>query len=217
MPPGNQACSLTNRAVLSFRYSVAMSGLMPASTKPLAIPMTTVAANSMVKSVANTVSKTPAICPTAASFSSRPIPSRSHSVPPNRIDSPKPQNAAPLIQPNWILSSPNSSSNSPMMSPRMAKDIAVASRAMQLATNRRCGFMSFLADGDEWCHPREGGNDEQKQGIPISWRHRPRDVADPDVAKRHRIAVILQLQRQLCGVLLVFGLALVGRRSAQGH
>ena len=47
------------------------------------------------------------------------------------------QNAAPLDPPNWILSRPNASSNSPMMSPRMAKDIAVAIRAMQLATNRR--------------------------------------------------------------------------------
>jgi hypothetical protein len=53
------------------------------------------------------------------------------------MEKPKPQKAAPAIQPTSVLVSENSRSKSPMMSPRMANDIAVAIRAMQPAMNRR--------------------------------------------------------------------------------
>ena len=79
--------------------------------------------------------------PAAASRRMVPIPSRSHSGPPMKIDRPKPQNAAPAIQPTSVLLSEKSRSKSPMMSPRMANDMAVAIRAMQLAVKRRCLFM----------------------------------------------------------------------------
>src|SRR5215218_9305141 len=61
------------------------------------------------------------------------------------MDSPKPQNAAPAIQPRLVLFSAKICSKSPMMSPRIAKDMAVAMRATQLARNRRCLFMTVCA------------------------------------------------------------------------
>src|SRR5204862_8143040 len=48
-----------------------------------------------------------------------------------------PQNAAPAIQPTSVLLNANSRSKSPMMSPRIANDMAVATSAMQLARNSR--------------------------------------------------------------------------------
>ena len=65
-----------------------------------------------------------------------------------KIDRPKPQNAAPEIHPRFVLFRWKSVSKSPMMSPRMAKDIAVAMSAMQLAVKSRPLFMvtSTLSD-----------------------------------------------------------------------
>src|SRR5438067_2693345 len=53
------------------------------------------------------------------------------------MEKPKPQKAAPAIQPTSVLVKANSRSKSPMMSPRMANDMAVATKAMQLAVNNR--------------------------------------------------------------------------------
>ena len=62
-----------------------------------------------------------------------PMPSTSQSGPPIRIDRPNPQNAAPSIQPTRTSSRRRSCCTSPMMSPRIANDMAVATSAMQLA------------------------------------------------------------------------------------
>ena len=110
---------------------------MAASTSPLAMPMTSVAAKRIRKFGAAIVAMVPAMWPAAASRSSVPIPRRSHNGPPSRIDRPKPQNAAPAIQPTSVLVSAKSRSKSLMMSPRMANVIAVATSATQLATKRR--------------------------------------------------------------------------------
>src|SRR5215475_3301774 len=110
---------------------------MAASTSPLAMPITSVAAKSTVKSGARMVAIAPPTWPIAAIRNRTPIPRRSHNGPPSRMEKPKPQKAAPAIQPTLVLVSENSRSKSPMMSPRMANDIAVAIRAMQPAVNRR--------------------------------------------------------------------------------
>src|SRR5215213_8054483 len=65
------------------------------------------------------------------------------------MDSPNPQKAAPAIQPRFVLFSAKICSKSPMMSPRMANDMAVAMRATQLARNRRCLFMTVCAPGGD--------------------------------------------------------------------
>src|SRR5712691_10993476 len=116
---------------------VATSGLTAASTRPLATPTTSVAAKRTAKFGAAIVAIAPPMCPRAASRRSAPIPSRSQSGPPSRIEKPKPQNAAPAIQPTSVLLHANRRSKSPMMSPRIANDMAVAIRAMQLARNSR--------------------------------------------------------------------------------
>src|SRR4030095_444475 len=116
---------------------------MNASTSPFAIPITRVAMNRTVKFGAKIVNAVPRRRPAAASRASVAIPSASTSGPPNRIERPKPQNAAPEIHPTLVAVSPNSRSKSPMMSPRIANDMAVAMRAIQLARNRRDGFICW--------------------------------------------------------------------------
>ena len=137
MPPGNQAWSATSFVVLSLENSVATSGLANASTSPLAMPMINVAPKSTAKLGAAIVSSVPPMWPTAARRASVRIPSTSHSGPPNRIETPNPQNAAPAIHPTSVAVRLNTVSKSPMMSPRMANDIAVAISATQLDLNRR--------------------------------------------------------------------------------
>ncbi len=150
MPPGNQACSAVSFAVLSLSKMVVMSGLTAASTSPLAMPMMTVARNRISKFGAKMVSSVPPMWPSAASRMMVPMPSRSHSGPPMKIDSPKPQNAAPAIQPTSVLFKWKMVSKSPMMSPRIANDIAVAISAMQLARKSRCLFMTVCALSEKW-------------------------------------------------------------------
>src|SRR5438067_3912972 len=119
---------------------------MAASTRPLAMPITSVAANSTAKLGAAIVATAPPMWPAAASRSRVPMPARSQSGPPTRMDTPNPQNAAPAIQPTSTLLSANSRSKSPMRSPRIANDIAVATSAMQLATKN-----ALASRGDEVC------------------------------------------------------------------
>ena len=59
------------------------------------------------------------------------------------MERPKPQNAAPAIQPTSVFDSANTRSKSPMMSPRMANDIAVATSATQLARKRRADDIDY--------------------------------------------------------------------------
>src|SRR6266702_1850084 len=73
---------------------VATRGLIAASTSPFAMPMVSVAAKRTRKFGAAIVAMVPAMWPAAARRSSVPIPSRSHSGPPSRIERPNPQNAA---------------------------------------------------------------------------------------------------------------------------
>src|SRR6266568_4010710 len=120
---------------------VATRGLIAASTSPFAMPMVSLAAKRTRKFGAAIVAMVPAMWPIAARRRSVPIPSRSHSGPPSRIDRPNPQNAAPAIHPTSVLLRPKSRSKSLMMSPRMANVIAVARSATQLATNRRRWFI----------------------------------------------------------------------------
>src|SRR5262245_37600972 len=116
---------------------VATSGLIAASTRPLAMPITSVAPKSTAKFGAATVARVPPMWPAAAIRSSVPMPTRSHNGPPTRIERPNPQNAAPAIQPTSTLLITNNRSKSPMRSPRIANDIAVATSATQLATKKR--------------------------------------------------------------------------------
>ena len=67
------------------------------------MPMITVARNSTGKLGATMVSSVPPMCPAAASRMMVPMPSTSQSGPPMKIDRPKPQKAAPAIQPTFVL------------------------------------------------------------------------------------------------------------------
>ena len=99
------------------------------------MPMINVAPKSTAKLGAAIVSSVPPMWPTAAKRASVRIPSTSHSGPPNRIETPNPQNAAPAIHPTSVAVRLKTVSKSPMMSPRMANDIAVAINATQLDLN----------------------------------------------------------------------------------
>ena len=90
------------------------------------------------------------------------MPRRSQSGPPSRIEKPKPQNAAPAIQPTSVLVKANSCSKSPMISPRIANDIAVATSAVQLAMNNRRGVVAVSGPLTRrnlaWAPQPAGGN-----------------------------------------------------------
>ena len=91
----------------------------------------------MPNPLAKMVSRMPAACPTNANRASFRIPSTSQSGPPIIIATVNPQKAVPAIQPICSLVSENWVSRPPMMSPRIAKLIAVTTNAMQLAINKR--------------------------------------------------------------------------------